>query len=247
MERRDGGGKRIERPPGLEPAPRLPGANRWAVSASALSFFLLAAISVSVKLLHSPPVPKVVDTAQVTKDGLPKNITLKLLTDGPRLYFQEGTSVGPMSTLPPDFIQGASLVQVSTHGCDTSKIPLGLGEALIFDISPTRPQLLVGGPASPPLRRPLWIVPLPAGSPRRVGDVLALDACWSADGNHVAFVGGPDLKQLFITSRDGDDIRKLADPDRVPYWIRFSPDGTRGFASRLSPLVDVLRTGTLWS
>ena len=60
-----------------------------------------------------------------------------------------------------------------------------------------------------------------------MGDVLALDACWSADGNHLAFVGGPDLKQLFVVSRDGSDVRKIADLDRVPYWIRFSPDGTR--------------------
>jgi dipeptidyl aminopeptidase/acylaminoacyl peptidase len=60
-----------------------------------------------------------------------------------------------------------------------------------------------------------------------VGDVLALDACWSSDGNHLAFVGGRDLKQIFIASRDGSEVRELAELDRVPYWIRFSPDGTR--------------------
>jgi len=228
VEMREGAAKRVERLPPSELAiPRLLRVKRWAVPASALCFLVFAGIFILVKMPYSPPVLKVVDTAQVTKDGLPKNVSMKLLTDGPRLYFQEGTSVGPMSTLPPEFIQSASLVQVSTQGGDTAKIPLGLGDALIYDISPTRPELLVGGPASPPLRRPLWIVPLPAGSPRRVGDVLALDACWSADGNHLAFVGGHDLKELFITGRDGGDVRKLAELDRVPYWIRFSPDGTR--------------------
>jgi DNA-binding winged helix-turn-helix (wHTH) protein len=227
VETGDRAGKQIERPPVPEPAPRLPGVKRRTVLATVLCFLLVTAIFVSRNLLHSPTAPKVVDTAQITKDGVPKNLTLKLLTDGLRLYFQEGTSVGPLSIMAPDFIQGVSLVQVSTHGGETAKIPLGLAESLMFDLSPTRPELLVGGPATPPLRRPLWIVPLPAGSPRRVGDVLALDACWSADGNHLAFVGGPDLKQLFVASRDGSDVRKIADLDRVPYWIRFSPDGMR--------------------
>jgi DNA-binding winged helix-turn-helix (wHTH) protein/Tol biopolymer transport system component len=224
VERRDGAGKSAELRSAPEPAPRSWDAKWWAVIGSV---FTLLVIVVSVKLAHSPPIPKVVDTAQITKDGQPKNVSLKLLTDGTRLYFQEGASAGPMSTVPPDFVQKASLVQVSIHGGETAKISLGMAEGLIFDISPTRPELLVGGPASPPLQRPLWIAPLPAGSPRRAGDVRALDACWSADGNQLAFVGGPDLKQVFIVNRDGTNIRKLADLDRVPYWIQFSPDGTR--------------------
>jgi len=60
-----------------------------------------------------------------------------------------------------------------------------------------------------------------------VSDILALDACWSPDGNHLVFVGGENPKGLFVANRDGSNIRKLVALDRIPYWIRFSPDGTR--------------------
>jgi|HubBroStandDraft_6_1064221.scaffolds.fasta_scaffold38588_1 DNA-binding winged helix-turn-helix (wHTH) protein/WD40 repeat protein len=215
----------------LPPTPvrtlRLAGAKRLALLASCLCLLVLAVIIIRVKLPSFPPVPRVVDTAQVTKDGLHKDVTIKLLSDGMRLYFQEGAFVGPMSTVPPGFVQSAALVQVSTQGGETAQIPLILGDSLIYDISPAHSELLVGGPASPSLRRPLWVVSLPTGSPRRVGDIRALDACWSPDGNHLVFVGGENLKDLFVANRDGSDIRKLATLDHVPYWIRFSPDGTR--------------------
>ena len=227
VQRRGGIEKRPELPPPPEPSLRSLGSRRLALLASLLCGLVLALIVISVKLRSAPSVPKVVNTAQVTKDGLHKDVTLKLLSDGTRLYFQEGAFVGPLSTLPPGFVQSAALVQVSTQGGETAQIPLGLGDALIYDISPTRPELLVGGPATPSLRRSLWVVPLPNGSPRRVGDIWALDACWSPDGNGLVFVGGENLKDLFVANRDGSDIRKLAALDRVPYWIRLSPDGTR--------------------
>jgi Tol biopolymer transport system component len=134
---------------------------------------------------------------------------------------------GPESTVPPVFAKRPALVQVSTQGGETAEIPIGLTESLAFDISPTRPELLLGGPASKtgtPIRRELWLMPLPAGPLRRVGNILALDASWSPDGNHVVFVNGRDI---FVANPDGSEIRKLATAPATPYWVRFSPDGTR--------------------
>jgi len=227
VQRRDGVGERLELPLTPESTPRSNGIKRLALLASLFCVLVPGVIFISAKLRSSPPVPKVVDTAQITTDGLHKDVTLRLLSDGTRLYFQEGAFVGPKSTVAPGFVQSAALVHVSTEGGETAQIPLGLGDALIYDIAPTRSELLVGGPASPPLKRPLWVVPLPTGSPRRVSDILALDACWSPDGNHLVFVGGENPKDLFVANRDGSNIRKLAALDRIPYWIRFSPDGTR--------------------
>ena len=227
VQRRDGIGEKLELPLTPEPSPRSNGIKRLALLASLFCVLVLAVIFISAKLRSSPPVPKVVDTAQITKDGLHKDVTLRLLIDGTRLYFQEGAYAGPESTVAPVFAKRPALVQVSTQGGETTEIPLGLTDSLVFDTSPTRPELLVGGPASKtgtPNRRELWLMPLPGGPLRRVGDILALDATWSPDGNHVVFVKGKDI---FVANPDGSEIRRLATAPDIPYWVRFSPDGAR--------------------
>jgi DNA-binding winged helix-turn-helix (wHTH) protein len=221
--RRDGVGAGLELPPVPEPTPRLTGTKRLALLASLLCVLVLAGIFISGKLRSPLPVPKVVDTAQVTKDGLHKDVTLKLLSDGTRLYFQEGSFEGPLSTVAPVFGQSPSLVQVSTRGGETARIPVALEEPLIYDISVARSEFLAGGRGNPH-ERPLWVLPLPNGPPHRVGNILALDGCWSPDGNHVAFVKGKDL---FVARPDGSEVRKLATLAAMAYWIRYSPDGSR--------------------
>jgi DNA-binding winged helix-turn-helix (wHTH) protein len=167
--------------------------------------------------------PKVIDSVQITKDGQHKDVTLKLLSDSSRLYFQEGSFAGPLSTVAPVFAENPSLVQVSTLGGETARIPVSLKEPLIYDLSPVRSEFLAGGRGNS-FEHPLWVLPLPAGPPRRVGNILALDACWSPDGNHLAFIKG---NELFVASPDGTEIRKLATLASPAYWIRYSPDGTR--------------------
>jgi DNA-binding winged helix-turn-helix (wHTH) protein/Tol biopolymer transport system component len=169
------------------------------------------------------PTPKVIDSVQITKDGQHKDVTLKLLSDSSRLYFQEGSFAGPLSTVAPVFAENPSLVQVSTLGGETARIPVSLKEPLIYDLSSVRSEFLAGGRGNP-FEHPLWVLPLPAGPPRRVGNILALDACWSPDGKHLAFIKG---NELFVASPDGTEIRKLATLAFPAYWIRYSPDGTR--------------------
>jgi Tol biopolymer transport system component/DNA-binding winged helix-turn-helix (wHTH) protein len=169
------------------------------------------------------PTPKVIDSVQMTKDGQHKDVTLKLLNDGSRLYFQEGTFIGPLSTVAPVFAENPSLVQVSTLGGETARIPVSLEDPLIYDLSPARSEFLVGGGGNQ-FEHPLWALPLPTGPPRRVGNILALDACWSPDGKHLAFVKG---NEIFVANPDGTELRKLVTLDFPAYWIRYSPDGTR--------------------
>jgi Tol biopolymer transport system component/DNA-binding winged helix-turn-helix (wHTH) protein len=169
------------------------------------------------------PTPKVIDSVQITKDGQHKDVTLKLLNDGSRLYFQEGTFIGPLSTVAPVFVENSSLVQVSTLGGETARIPVSLEDPLIYDLSPVRSELLAGGGGNQ-FEHPLWALPLPTGPPRRVGNILALDACWSPDGKHLAFVKS---NEIFIANPDGTEIRKLATLNFPAYWIRYSPDGRR--------------------
>jgi len=209
-----------------QPGPPPPDINRKTLIffALLLSLLLLAAIPISRKLWSPPPVLNVVDSTQITNDGLHKDVTLKLLTDGTRLYFQEGAPfAGPLSTVAPVFGGDPSLIQVSTQGGETVRIPVPLERPILYDFSVARSEFLAGG-AGDPYDRPLWAFPLPTGPPRRVGDIFALDACWSPDGNHLAFNRGKDL---FVALPDGSDVRKVASLDARAYWIQYSPDGSR--------------------
>jgi DNA-binding winged helix-turn-helix (wHTH) protein len=95
VQRRDGVGGRLELPPTPERTLRLPGSKRFVLLASCLCALALAVIFIRLKPWPFPAVPKVIDTAQVTKDGTKKDweewrrVTFKLVSDGNGLYFQE--------------------------------------------------------------------------------------------------------------------------------------------------------------
>jgi DNA-binding winged helix-turn-helix (wHTH) protein len=193
-----------------------PNSRRLALVAS-LVFLLVAGAFVWVKLPSSPPMPRVVNAVPITKDGLRKADATVLVSDGTRLYFQEGS-----------FQLNTGLVQVSTQGGETAGIPVSLQNSSPFDFSQSHSELLLGaGEQTLPYgERPLWVLPLPAGAPHRLGDILAHDACWSPDGRRLVFANGKDV---FGAKADGSEVRKLASPDGsdLLFGIRFSPDGRR--------------------
>ena len=94
VQRRDGVDERRELPPAPEPTSHVSSTKRLALLASCSCLLVLAGIFISVKLRSSPRIPKVVDSAQLTKDGGAKDVTLRLLSDGMRLYFQKGAYAG---------------------------------------------------------------------------------------------------------------------------------------------------------
>jgi DNA-binding winged helix-turn-helix (wHTH) protein/Tol biopolymer transport system component len=210
--------------PQLAPAPEqrvVAGTKRWALVTSSLCLLVLAVITIRLTLRPAQAIPKVIDSAQITKDGLPKfNATFRLVTDGTRLYFQEGSlNVTEQNT---------ALVQVAAQGGETARIPISLRNPMAYDFSQLRSELLLGAGEFqlPSNERPLWVLPLPAGPPHRLRDIVAHDACWSPDGRHLAFATG---KYVFLAAADGSEVRKLATADGfdLSYWIRFSPDGKR--------------------
>lgn len=185
---------------------------------SLLGLLVLAAVVLWLNRWSRLSIPAVVDSFQITKDERGKEFfavrPLRLLSDGSRLYFTE--------SLP----EGAALMQVSTQGGETARIPVTLEDPEVYDISPIHSELLVAAGASKgeDRERPLWIVPLPAGSPHRIGDILAHDACWAPDGHHLVFINDKDL---FIAKPDGSEVRKLTSATSSATGIRFSPDGKR--------------------
>jgi serine/threonine protein kinase/Tol biopolymer transport system component len=167
---------------------------------------LIGVVAVVMWLRSSPAPPRVVETTQLTNDGRTK--FPPLLTDGPRLYFGEGT--------PGSFV----LNQVSSAGGDTVQVPSQF--TAMLDISPNRSEFLAATHTGPQGDDPIWIVPLPAGAPRRLGNLVGHDGTWSRDGEKIVYA---KEHELFLASNDGKESRKIAAVEGWPFWIRWSPDG----------------------
>jgi eukaryotic-like serine/threonine-protein kinase len=181
----------------------------WITVGSGTGVVLAAII---VWLSWPPSSPRVINTMQITHDGIPKT---NVLTDGSRLYISENTGGKQF------------LVQASVTGGDTSGIPIPFSNVVMTDISPDHSQLLVAGYEGTETyvkELQAWVLPLPTGSPRRIADVIAHSSVWSSDGRKLAFAKGSDL---FLANSDGTNARKLITVSGSAYSIRFSPDGTR--------------------
>lgn len=200
------------------------GRNFW-MFAIPIGAIAVLAIVASLWVSRPLPQPRVLKTTQLTNDGVPK---LRVLTDGPRLYITE--------------VSGAneSLVQTSVKGGETSGVPMSLPGMALSAISPDHSQLLVYNNSSPDVDQPMWVLPLPNGSLRRLGDIVGHSAVWSPDGTQIAFAKGSDI---FLADSAGSNARKLTSVQGQPTYIRFSPDGKR---LRFSLSVAATNSTSLW-
>ena len=169
---------------------------------------VVAAILIGLWLRLPLPPPRVTGSTQITNDGLPKT---GLVTDGNRIYFTE---------FPPG---RETIAEVSSTGGETAQINLPFSSH-ISDLSAEHSELLVNQEqAGTGIDGLNWSVPVPAGSPRRLGNVIAHDAVWAPDGKLVFAPG----KDLYIADRDGANPRKFATAPDSPGFLAFAPDGQR--------------------
>ena len=181
--------------------------SRWAWIAGGIVG--IVALTTLFSLLRPPlPPPRVLATTQLTHDGFTK---IGLLTDGSRLYMTE-IRVG-------NYI----LAQVSATGGETSVIPMPFTNIAIHDVSPDHSQLFAQSFAGTEAEDPLWVLPLPAGAPRRLGELVGHSGVWSPDGRKLVFANGSDL---FLADADGSNTHKLITAAGFPFAPRFSPDGS---------------------
>jgi eukaryotic-like serine/threonine-protein kinase len=207
--------------------PLSPQARVGTAAKAVMAICAAAALVVGVLFMRSPASPPVVlSSLQITSDGISKR---SLVTDGMRLYFSENVS-------------GHSVLrQVSTSGGETAPVPISLVSADIYDFYPGRSEMLVKGFAEgSETEWPVWILPLPAGTLRQVGDVLAHGATWAPDGQHILYVR---KSSLYVCNPDGSDSRELLTVPGVPFALRFSPDGRR---LRFTIRDTNQRTSSLW-
>ena len=161
---------------------------------------------------RSAAAPVVESITQLTDDRRPKGVHNSLQTDGPRIYFNEGTR-GSLQ-IAQMAVTGGPVAIISTPPLNAQ--PVG--------IAPDGSWLLVlpGGSGPPP--KPPWGIPLPTGEPNQIGTLEVQDGGITPDGRVLM----ARLGELYLTEKDGSNQHKIiggidgfiGDPN-------MSPDGQR--------------------
>lgn len=112
-----------------------------------------------------------------------------------------------------------------------------------MDISADHSQILIASGGVIGENNVLWTVPLPAGSPRRLGSFMVDVRCgarWSPDGQTLVYGKGSDI---WIARADGSSPARIATVQGYPSRVKFSPDGKR---IRFTVVDDASHTSALW-
>ena len=185
---------------------------RWARWAALAAAFAGVSGATLFWLGRPLPPPRVTGAVQITNDGRQKTWG-PLLTDGLRLFFN---SEGPVHW---------EVNHVSVKGGETVALSIAVKYPWLVDISPDRTEGLVCANTTSQAACELWAVPLLGGSARRLGNLLVQlqGSAWSPDGQQLVYTRDGELH---IARSDGTELRKLATLPGVPYWVRWSPDGS---------------------
>lgn len=201
------------------------------------SIAIWAAVGVAVLIVSAMVIrfftplqsPRVTGSTQITHNGKPGCCAV---TDGSRIYLTH--FVSDLET---------SLAQISLNGGEPLEIPSPIKESRIMDISADHTQLLIESGGDNGLNNLLWTVPLPTGSPRRLGSFTVdsqYGAKWSTDGKNLAFSKG---SELWVANGDGSHPLRIASVEGRPGYPQFSPDGKR---IRFTQVDDASHTYALW-
>jgi Tol biopolymer transport system component len=179
---------------------------KWVLVAAALSVITVA---LGMWLRAPLPPPTVSTSRAITNDGMQKG---GLVTDGSRIYFIETDGTR------------SSIAQVSSSGGETGRVEVPIANPILQDVSRDQTELLISQmTADFTVISPYWSVPVPAGSPRRLGEVMGLDAIWAPDGKLI-FAKGEDL---WVAEHNGTNAKKFLSTSGVPGLPSSSLDGSR--------------------
>ena len=200
---------------GLSPVPRAPGISqshfdrlRWGLLFSGL--LLAAAIGAFTVALRSPaPMPRILDSTQLTFDGNAKG---NLYLNGGKIYFNEQTS------------NRITLAQVPAVGGTPTLLASSFPGLYLGDVSSDGSKLLVVSPVNG-MKGPYRVtsMDLASGSLQNLNGIECDNASWTPRGKLVCTRGG----DIFLTEADGSNQHKLLSTPGHIFYLRFSPDGAR--------------------
>jgi DNA-binding winged helix-turn-helix (wHTH) protein/Tol biopolymer transport system component len=222
------------------------GRMNWPVASwPVLAMLLVLALGIGAMVLWkiASAHPTVSGYVRITHDGSMKRgkadhvggPDAALFVDGSRIYFMEGSADAPI------------IAQVSATGGETGRVAVPFPLPELMDFSSVGSELLVGGTVDEASPMPLWAVPVPAGTPHRLGAIVAWDASWSPDGREIAYSRG---RELYLANSDGSNPRPLVTLPGLGWQPRWSPDGLRlrftvfDVPTSITSLWEVSRDGT---
>ena len=189
---------------------------RWLWVAATAAIVALAAALIAWWRMP-PAVPVVESVTQLTDDGEPKQGAL--VSDGARIYFNEGQ------------YKSWRIAQVSVSGGPTAPVDTKLVSPQLTAVAPDGSALLVLLGGMDAATGPLWSIPLPAGEPRRLGNIDAQWASYFPDGRIVFST----TSALYVADKDGSNPRELfATPGASTPTPVVSPDGKRILFNRFT-------------
>jgi Tol biopolymer transport system component len=154
------------------------------------------------------PAPRIVGSRQVTSDGFAK---ANLHTDGKQLYFNERLA------------DRYALLRIPAAGGPASTVDASLPGMFLADVSPDGSKLLLFTPLPTQEALPLAVMNVPSASLKSLPGIGVIDASWAPDGELV-FTKDSDI---YIADADGTQQRKLLTVTGRPFFVRYSPDGSR--------------------
>lgn len=168
---------------------------------------LAAGVGLAAWLGGAVRFPQIQSAVPLTEDGEPK--WGRLATDGPRVFFSEGN--------PGNW----KIAEVSAEGGKTAQLSMSIADLSVAGLNSSGSELLAFRGEGPEV--PLWLIPLPAGEPRRLEGIEAFDATLFPDGR-ILFTRG---NALFIAERDGTNPRHLLQAADKIIRPSVSVDGAR--------------------
>jgi eukaryotic-like serine/threonine-protein kinase len=188
-----------------------PKPKRWQYAAAVA--LILAIAAGALYWFLRPRTPVVTAIHQLTHTGRPKSNYVE--TDGIRVYFTEFKNNSK-----------SHVAEVSTAGGEVSYVDTQLDDAGVQDISQDGTELLVFGAGTP---GSLWILPLPAGPPRRIRGEFT-GSSFLPGTSQIVYVLPSDFLHVYAADVDGGNAHSLLqlprDPGTASVYFIFSPDGS---------------------
>jgi Tol biopolymer transport system component/DNA-binding winged helix-turn-helix (wHTH) protein len=162
--------------------------------------------------LRPPSLPRITGYQQITSDGRQK---YNINSDGERLYFGEYDS------------GHFGIAQVSAAGGETATVQTPFTNTMMAGVAPDGSALLVGEFHHMNKQAQVWLLPLPTGAPRRLGDlVVEALAPFSqglvfskADGVYEAAADGSQARQILATNGSATDLAVSSDGRRISFTV----------------------------
>ena len=196
----------------------------WSIGIVAI---ILIAAGAAWRLLPATP-PRVTGINQITNDGVASSGGAAT-TDGVSVYFNR-----------VDPTKGLEIAQVSLNGGQSAEFMSLLKNAYAVQLSPDHSKLLAVTDCQFGTDCNVWALPVPAGSPRRLGRSSS-EVAWSPDGKWLVYGQG---SELWLAAQDGSNPKKIVSSDKGRvYWPAFSPDSSR---IRFTIQVGDANTSAIW-